>query len=117
MTAAPAKGGTNAITGMRCGGCGLESAPVQPVCPHCGGDRRLETVALPPRGSLYSFTIVHVAPAGLEAEAPYALGIVELEGGARMTARVRAADPADLVIGMPLRLSEIRAGVCFFDPA
>ncbi len=105
------------IAGMRCGGCGLQSAPPQPVCPHCGGDREIEPVTLPPHGKLYSFTIVHVAPAGLEDEAPYVLGIVELDGGARITARVRTADPGALAIAAPLQLSEIRAGVCFFDPA
>ena len=90
------------IPGMRCQSCGAESVPPQPVCPHCGGDDRLVRCALPPAGRLYSFTIVHVPPEGREAESPYALAIVELEGGARVTARIDTTDLGRLEIDAPL---------------
>jgi uncharacterized OB-fold protein len=102
---------------MRCGACRAECVPPQPVCPQCGADDALERCALPATGRLYSFTIVHVPPEGREAESPYALGIVELEGGARITARIDTKDFGRLAIDMPLRLDRMEAGVFFFEPA
>lgn len=105
------------IDGMHCGGCELDSAPPQPTCPNCGRDDALDRRVLPSTGLLYSFTIVHVPPAGLEEESPYALGIVELDGGARVTARIETKAPEKLLIGMPLALARRQGGVCFFRPA
>lgn len=105
------------IAGMRCGGCDIESAPPQPTCPNCGRDDALERRVLSSTGQLYSFTIVHVPPAGLEEAAPYALGIVELEGGARVTARIETKALDKLLIGMPLTLARRSGGVSFFRPA
>jgi uncharacterized OB-fold protein len=99
---------------MRCGACRSESAPPQPLCPYCGADDALERRALPSAGRLYSFTIVHVPPEGHEAECPYALGIVELEGGARITARIEAEDLGRLAIDLPLELARAEGGVFFF---
>ena len=112
-TAPPAGG----IPGMRCGACGAESAPFQPTCPHCGSDVALEACALPARGRLYSFTVVHVPPAGLEEASPYALGIVELEGGARLSARIETEAFGDLAIGMTVVLARMEGEVSFFQPA
>lgn len=102
---------------MHCGGCGAESAPPQPTCPQCGSDAALAPRALPARGTLYSFTVVHVPPAGLEGASPYALGIVELEGGARITARIETGAPGELAIGRPLVLARREGDVSFFRPA
>lgn len=105
------------IEGMHCGGCDLDSAPAQPTCPNCGRDDALDRRVLPSTGRLYSFTIVHVPPAGLEEASPYALGIVALEGGARITARIETKTLEKLLIGMPLALARRSGGVCFFKPA
>jgi len=119
------------VRGMRCGACGGETAPPQPVCPKCGRDDRLTMREIPGEGRLYSFTIVRVPPEGLEHEAPYALGIVELEGGARITARIETPEipssgraengPKDafdrLAIDGRVRLVREEKGVYFFSPA
>lgn len=105
------------IAGMHCGGCDLDSAPPQPTCPSCGRDDALDHRALPSTGQLYSFTIVHVPPAGLEEASPYALGIVELKGGARVSARIETKAFEKLLIGMPLALARMEGGVSFFRPA
>jgi uncharacterized OB-fold protein len=102
---------------MRCGACGASFAPPQPVCTRCGRDDSLERLALAGEGKLYSYTVVRVAPEGLEAEAPYAIGIVELEGGARVTGRIEGRDFDSLAIDRPVRLSRIERGVSFWGPA
>ena len=109
--------GGEGIAGMHCGGCDLESAPPQPTCPNCGGDDALERRELSSTGQLYSFTIVHVPPAGLEKASPYALGIVELAGGARVSARIETKAFEELQIGMPMALARREGSVSFFKPA
>jgi uncharacterized OB-fold protein len=70
---------------------------------------------IPGEGRLYSFTIVRVPPEGLEGDAPYALGIVELTGGARITARVDTKDFDGLEIDGKVVLSHEERGVYFFS--
>jgi len=102
------------LPGMRCNGCGAAFALPGRICPRCGRDDRLEPCTLGPEGTIYSFTIVRVAPEGLEKEVPYALGIVDLVGGARVTARLLAEDPDRLAIDAPVRLERAEKGVYTF---
>lgn len=71
-------------------------------CPSClGGDWSWQEV--PPRGRVHSFTVDRVGhvPA-LRKHAPYAVAIVELEAGPRMTARLVDCDPDAVKVGMPV---------------
>ena len=45
-------------------------------------------------GTVYTETVVHAAPAAFEAEAPYQVAIVKLDGGASVTARIISNQPA-----------------------
>jgi uncharacterized OB-fold protein len=57
---------------------------------------------LPERGTLVTWTVVHVAPRGFSGQTPYIVGIIEL-GGVQVTAQIVDADPRDLAFGTPLR--------------
>ena len=77
----------DALHGRRCAECGKLSVEHGANCPFCGspgGDR----VPLSGRGQLLSWTVIRVAPARYAEEAPYAVGLLELEEGPRLTARV-----------------------------
>ena len=68
------------------------------------GNRKFDPVKLDYEGKLITYTVIRVAPAGFEDQGAYALGIVELPGGARMTAQI-ADCPIDKVrIGMKVRV-------------
>jgi uncharacterized protein len=73
--------------GTRCGACTKASFPPKPFCPHCWSDR-IEWVALAPRGTVYSSTVMHAVPAYFRHEAPYRVGIVDLDDGIRIATRV-----------------------------
>lgn len=70
-------------------------------------------VRLPREGELWSFTVQRFRPktppyAGREIERdfkPYAVGYVELPGHVIVESRLEVDDPADLQIGMPMRLA------------
>jgi len=50
--------------------------------------------------------VIRVAPARYAAEAPYAVGLLELAEGPRLTARLEG-DPAALSAGQPVTLASI----------
>ncbi|MET8797014.1 OB-fold domain-containing protein [Nocardia sp. NPDC004568] len=59
------------------------------------------------RGTLYSYTVMHDAPApGFAGSLPYLVGIAELveQPGLLLTADLLGASPDDVAIGMPLEV-------------
>ena len=85
------------LQGRRCAGCGKLSLDGGRSCPFCGSQGG-SFVPLSGRGRLLSWTVIRVAPARYAAEAPYAVGLLELEEGLRLTARLEA-DPEKLTAG------------------
>jgi len=61
--------------------------PPKPFCPHNWG-REVEWVELSGRGRLYAQTIIHATPAAFIGEAPIRNGIIDLEEGVRIAARI-----------------------------
>jgi len=61
--------------------------PPKPFCPHDWG-REVEWVELSGRGKLYAQTLIHATPAAFISEAPIRNGIVDLEEGLRVAARI-----------------------------
>ena len=90
-----------ALLAGRCGACGDLRFPATTLCACCGGER-IESVALGAEGTLYTFSIVRMAPPGYEGEVPYAVGVVELPDGIRVEATIVAADLEALAVGDPV---------------
>ncbi len=88
------------LQGRHCAECGKLSVEGSRPCPFCGSLAG-SIVALSGRGRLLSWTTIRVAPARYAAEAPYAVGLLELEEGLRLTARLEA-DPEKLTPGQAL---------------
>ncbi|MFS0736612.1 OB-fold domain-containing protein [Sphingomonas sp. 1P06PA] len=67
----------------RCSACERASFPPKPICPYCWTETSIwEQIAT--RGTLYSWTRIHAGPAIFEADLPYPVGIVDLDGGIRI---------------------------------
>jgi uncharacterized OB-fold protein len=86
------------ILGYRCRQCGHVHYPYRSRCRQCGEtvfdghDIVFDHVPLPREGVLITFTDVYALPP--EFEVPkLSLGIVELEGGTRITGQLRIARP------------------------
>ena len=75
------------LTTTRCAECGGLGFPPRNLCRACWS-RSLDWVTLAPGGRLYSFTRVHVAPGAFRADAPYAIGMVDLDDGVRLMCRL-----------------------------
>ena len=74
------------LHGRRCGECGKLSV-ADGRCGLCGSERG-EALTLSGNGTLISWTTIRIAPARYAAEAPYTVGLVELDEGLRVTARL-----------------------------
>ncbi|WP_017594672.1 OB-fold domain-containing protein [Nocardiopsis potens] len=86
----------------RCTGCGALRHPPGPLCPHCrsaGADHVTASGA----GTVYSYTVHHHPPVPGRT-APFAVAVVELPEGVRVTGGIVGADPAEVHVGMPVRL-------------
>ncbi len=71
----------------KCKECGRVAFPPRLICSGCGS-REFHTERLPDVGTVLTYTVIRVPPSQFADEAPYAVGIVELEGGVRITAQI-----------------------------
>jgi len=55
-------------------------------------------------GKVVTYTIIRVGPSDFTEEVPYALGIVEVDGGVRLMAQLVDVPLEEIKTGMPVRL-------------
>lgn len=91
------------LEAAKCSGCGHVSFPPRIVCPSCGG-RKFGTVKLSEDGTLITYTVVRVASDKFSKETPFAVGIVELSDGVRITTQLADVNPDDLKTGQKVRM-------------
>ncbi len=85
------------LRARRCAECGTLAVELRATCPACGAAGGDE-VTLSGRGRLVSWTVIRVLPARYMTETPYVVGLLQLEEGPRLTARV-AGEPDGLAAG------------------
>ena len=86
------------FTTTRCRSCDKFSFPPKLICPHCWSADVVWN-DLGGSGCLYSWTRIHAAPAVFAVEAPYAVGIVDLDQGVRLACRLVTHECAPPVVG------------------
>lgn len=92
------------LIGFRCRQCGVSVFGPATFCQACTSFD-LEPADLGNAGTLYSYTIVRIPPAGWPGPVPYILGQIELPAGPQVLAEIIDCDPSALTIGMPLELA------------
>ena len=92
------------LIGFRCRQCGASVFGPATFCQACTSFD-LEPSDLGRAGTLYSYTIVRIPPAGWPGPVPYILGQVQLPAGPQVLAEIIDCAPSELIIGMPLNLA------------
>ena len=92
------------LIGFRCRECGVSVFGPATFCQSCTSFD-VEPVDLGRVGTLYSYTIVRIPPAGWPGPVPYVLGQVELPSGPQVLAEVIDCEHSALTIGMPVELA------------
>ncbi|RLF55534.1 MAG: transcriptional regulator [Thermoplasmata archaeon] len=90
------------LIGSRCKVCNRIFFPPREVCPYCRRKSlgKMEEMKLKGKGRLITYTIIYTPPSNFENQVPYAVGIVELDEGPRITSQIVDCDPEKLKIGM-----------------
>ena len=92
------------LIGFRCRECGVSVFGPATFCQACTSFD-LAPADLGRTGTLYSYTIVRIPPAGWPGPVPYILGQVELPAGPQVLAEVIDCEHSELSIGMPVDLA------------
>ncbi|WEU40755.1 MAG: Zn-ribbon domain-containing OB-fold protein [Candidatus Odinarchaeum yellowstonii] len=107
------------LKGLKCSGCANIIAPPRLKCSVCGSSE-FEWVNLSGKARLLTYTIIHVAPKRFASESPYAVGIVQLEEGPKLEARITGFDINQhaqiLKAGTELVFAPNPAGILSFKP-
>ena len=99
------------LMGSRCKGCGTQYVPPRSICVDCYGSD-MEWIEMTSKGRLAAFTVINIPPPfmiaqGYNRKNPYCTGVVELEEGTKVDARIEGVDcanPEDIKVGMPLKV-------------
>ncbi len=88
--------------GTKCMICGGLFFPPRGMCPTCRRSGAVEDFQFSGRGEVESFTIIRVAPEGFEHQTPYAVAVIKLEEGAKISGQI-VGDPGAVEIGKKVR--------------
>ena len=105
------------LMGSRCKGCGAQYVPPRSICINCYKSD-MEWVEMQGKGKLAAFTCITIAPPfmieqGYNRNNPYCSGVVELQEGGRVDARIEGVDctqPESIKVGMPLKAKFLHRG-------
>ena len=105
------------LMGSKCKSCGKLFVPPRTICIDCSGTD-MEWVEVKGDGKLSAFTCIAVGPPAMKEEGytrdhPYCTGVVELEEGPRVAARIEDIDtsnPESIKVGMPLKVKFLHRG-------
>ena len=97
------------LMGSRCKECGALFVPPRSICIHCFS-ADMEWVEMTGKGRLAAFTCISIGPPSMIAEGynrknPYCSGVIELDEGAKVDARIEGVDtlkPETIKVGMPM---------------
>lgn len=91
------------LEASKCKKCGKVHFPPRLVCDECGG-REFERIRLKGEGKIFSWTVVRVPPSEFKGQAPYAVGIIELDEGVKITCQIVDCEFDEIGIGKRVRI-------------
>jgi 3-hydroxy-3-methylglutaryl CoA synthase/uncharacterized OB-fold protein len=90
--------------GVRCRACGQVQFPNNRACVECAVLDQMDPVKLARSGTVFTFTLDHLA-GGEYLETPVPRLVVDLDGGGRVFFEMTDGDPHDVAIGMRVELT------------
>jgi uncharacterized OB-fold protein len=105
------------LMGSKCKECDALFLPPRPICVKCYSSD-MEWVEMKGKGKLSAFTCISIGPPSMIAEGynrknPYCSGVVEVDEGVRVDARIEGVDtkkPEEINVGMPLKVKFLHRG-------
>lgn len=109
--------GEEKLMGSTCGRCGASFVPPRPLCAECHRSEMTWT-QMEGAGRLVAVTSISIGPPAMQEEGfnrtnPYCTGVVELNEGPRIVARIEGVDarnPESIEIGTPVTAVYLHRG-------
>ena len=89
--------------GVKCERCNKINIPPRASCAHCGGTK-LAWKELSGTAKLVTYSVLHFPPPRFQQSAPYAVGIVELAEGTKLTGMIKDVPIEKIKVGMSLQV-------------
>ncbi len=89
--------------GILCHDCKTKSFPVTNYCPECSSEK-VEEIKLAQTGKILHFTKVSQTADEMMFNAPYIIGLIELNDGIRVTGQITDTKSEDLKDGMNVKM-------------
>jgi uncharacterized OB-fold protein len=90
------------LTGTRCKTCNTAYFPPRDFCSSCRRKGEIENFRFSGMGRIVSYTTIRIPPEGFEKYTPYAVAIIELEEGTRISGQV-IGNPDEVRVGNRVR--------------
>ena len=104
---------------QNCDACDNTYFPPRPFCPECGS-REVSVIKASGRGKLHSYIINHLPSPGFN-DGPFAIAVVELEEGPRLTTNIVNCGVDEVLVDMPVKATydDVTADITLlkFEPA
>jgi len=105
------------LMGSRCRDCDTLFLPPRSICIECYSSE-MDWVEMKGKGKLAAYTCIAIGPPfmakeGYDRKHPYVSGVVELEEGVKVVARIEGVDgskPETIKIGTPLKVAFLHRG-------
>lgn len=94
---------TYRLEAARCTKCQKVFYPPRLVCNKCNG-REFTTFAMKRTGKVVTHTVIHTPADEYAQEAPFAVGVIEMDDGGRLTTQIADVSFDEIKIGMPVKL-------------
>ena len=109
--------GEEKLMGSNCKQCGAVYAPPRPKCIKCHNSD-MQWIEMKGKGKLAAFTSISIGPAfmteeGYNRKNPYCVGVVELDEGPRVDARIEGVEPSkpgNIKVGTPMTVKFLHRG-------
>ncbi len=92
------------LIGSKCLQCGEVFFPMRVICPECRRKGKLEDIKFSGNGKIHSYSIIHTPTDEFKNISPYAVAIIELEEGAKITSQIVDCNTEDIEIGQEVEL-------------
>jgi uncharacterized OB-fold protein len=92
------------LIGSKCTNCDGVYFPPRVICPKCRRKGKIENIQFTGKGKIHSFSIVETPTDDFKTISPYAVAIIDLEEGARLTSQLVDCDLNEIEIGDPVEM-------------
>ena len=92
------------LIGSKCLQCGEVFFPMRVICPKCRRKGQLEPIKFNGNGKIMSYSVIHTPTDEFKNISPYAVAIIELEEGAKITSQIVDCNPDEIEIGQGVEL-------------